>query len=150
MSSNSLEISFTDTSTGALSWWWDFGDGTTSNIQNPTHTYTAEGDYNVTLYIENDIRSWDEITYQVTAEEVLGTNATLDMTVGVYPNPSHTMLNVTTSIPADDFEIYNALGQLVFATKATPSINVNALASGVYILKVTSETAVANVRFVKQ
>lgn len=30
-------------------WDWDFGDGTTSTLQNPTHTYPAPGTYNVTL-----------------------------------------------------------------------------------------------------
>ena len=43
-------ISFTDSSAGnAISWNWNFGDGTTSNLQNPTHTYTASGTYDVSL-----------------------------------------------------------------------------------------------------
>jgi len=48
------EVTFTDTSTPTeyVSYWlWDFGDGTTSNDQNPTHAYSAEGSYTVTLYI---------------------------------------------------------------------------------------------------
>ena len=45
-----LTASFTNTSTGASSWLWDFGDGTTSNLQNPPpHTYIAAGNYQVTL-----------------------------------------------------------------------------------------------------
>ncbi|MBI1286337.1 MAG: PKD domain-containing protein [Flavobacteriales bacterium] len=34
----------------ATSWYWDFGDGTTSTLENPTHVYAAAGDYNVTVY----------------------------------------------------------------------------------------------------
>lgn len=30
-------------------WLWDFGDGNTSNLQNPTHSYAATGSFNVTL-----------------------------------------------------------------------------------------------------
>jgi len=33
------------------SWHWDFGDGDTANIQNPTHSYSATGQYPVTLSI---------------------------------------------------------------------------------------------------
>lgn len=42
-------ISFTGNSTGpgTLSWFWDFGDGTTSTEQNPPHAYTAPGNYTV-------------------------------------------------------------------------------------------------------
>ena len=31
------------------SWAWDFGDGTTSTLQNPSHTFGAAGTYSVTL-----------------------------------------------------------------------------------------------------
>ncbi len=48
----STEISFQDTSIGVsliTGWAWDFGDGNASNIQNPIHTYTQTGTYNVSL-----------------------------------------------------------------------------------------------------
>ena len=45
---------FTDRSISATSWNWDFGDGNTSNQQNPTHTYAAFGAYTVTLTAMND------------------------------------------------------------------------------------------------
>lgn len=32
-------------------WFWDFGDGATSRVQNPTHTFATGGDYDVTLYV---------------------------------------------------------------------------------------------------
>ena len=42
--------SFTDqSSSSAVNWFWDFGDGNTSTAQNPTHTYSAVGTYNVCL-----------------------------------------------------------------------------------------------------
>ncbi len=42
-------ISFTDLTPDAVAWFWDFGDGVTSNQQNPSHLYQLEGDYTVTL-----------------------------------------------------------------------------------------------------
>ncbi|WP_211356825.1 PKD domain-containing protein [Phaeodactylibacter luteus] len=45
-----LPVQFTDASTNTpTSWLWDFGDGNTSTEQNPVHTYTASGQYTVTL-----------------------------------------------------------------------------------------------------
>lgn len=44
-------VQFTDKSPAASTWLWDFGDGTTSTEQNPGHTYTNPGFYDVTLTI---------------------------------------------------------------------------------------------------
>ncbi len=45
-----LTVNFTDTSVGQpTSWSWNFGDGTTSTVRHPTHTYAAPGNYDVTL-----------------------------------------------------------------------------------------------------
>ncbi|MBI3501887.1 MAG: PKD domain-containing protein [Bacteroidetes bacterium] len=46
-------VNFTNTSTGGATYSWNFGDGNTSTLQNPTHTYTATGTYNVTLTVTN-------------------------------------------------------------------------------------------------
>jgi len=48
-----LTVQFTDTSTvpNATSWLWEFGDGTTSSAQNPSHTFTDDGVYTVRLSV---------------------------------------------------------------------------------------------------
>lgn len=47
-------IQFTDLTTNApTSWLWDFGDGTTSTLQNPSHQYAATGTYTVSLSATN-------------------------------------------------------------------------------------------------
>lgn len=49
-----LRVSFTDLSTNSpTSWHWDFGDGNTSNLKNPTHTYHNIGNYAVQLTVTN-------------------------------------------------------------------------------------------------
>ncbi|HNQ28784.1 MAG TPA: PKD domain-containing protein [Methanolinea sp.] len=49
-----MTVQFTDMSFNSpTSWDWDFGDGGTSNIKNPTHTYTAAGTYTAILTVEN-------------------------------------------------------------------------------------------------
>jgi PKD repeat protein len=50
-----LEFSFFDTSSGDIeSWLWDFGDGTTSDLQNPVHLYTYDGPFEVCLTVYDD------------------------------------------------------------------------------------------------
>lgn len=54
-----LRVQLTDLSTAGMgnnnvSWDWDFGNGQTSNLQNPVVTYTTAGIFNVTLRVTND------------------------------------------------------------------------------------------------
>lgn len=46
-------VQFSDASTGAKSWNWDFGDGTTSTQVNPSHSYIAPGTYTISLTVSN-------------------------------------------------------------------------------------------------
>ena len=49
-----LEVDFEDTSqNGPTAWSWDFGDGTSSILQDPDHTYALPGQYTVTLVASN-------------------------------------------------------------------------------------------------
>ncbi|MGV3766592.1 MAG: PKD domain-containing protein [Chitinophagaceae bacterium] len=48
-----FERSFTDQSIEPLTWNWDFGDNTGSSSSSPSHTYTKNGVYNVTLTVTN-------------------------------------------------------------------------------------------------
>ncbi|MCG3164529.1 MAG: hypothetical protein POELPBGB_00283 [Bacteroidia bacterium] len=46
-----LTVSFTESSTDAVAWYWNFGDGSTTTEQNPTHIYTVQGTYDVSLTV---------------------------------------------------------------------------------------------------
>ncbi len=52
-------ITFTDLSADedgtVVAWHWDFGDGTTDTVQNPTHAYAARGRYFVSLVVSDDV-----------------------------------------------------------------------------------------------
>ena len=61
-----LAVNFTDHSMVSVkvpsypainSWYWEFGDGTTSTQQNPNHTYQNTGNYHVTLTVSNSVDS---------------------------------------------------------------------------------------------
>lgn len=51
---NALSVNFRDNSlNNPTSWNWNFGDGTSSSLQNPTHMYSKAGVYTVTLIVSN-------------------------------------------------------------------------------------------------
>ncbi|MBU1012815.1 MAG: carboxylesterase family protein [Bacteroidetes bacterium] len=64
---NNLTFSFTNSSSNTNYCLWDFGDGFTSTDINPVHQYALAGIYPVKLYIENEIKSWDTLSYFVEA-----------------------------------------------------------------------------------
>jgi len=52
-----LTVHFTDQSQGASTWAWDFGDGGTSTLRNPTHTFTTMDNFTITLTVTNEFGS---------------------------------------------------------------------------------------------
>jgi len=52
--SSPVEVSFNNQTTGATSYYWDFGDGTTSTEMNPKHAFNFWGTYNITLNAYNE------------------------------------------------------------------------------------------------
>ncbi len=61
------QTQFTDNSAGGVTNWdWDFGDNTTSTVQNPSHQYTGNGIFNTTLIVTTAAGCMDTITSPVT------------------------------------------------------------------------------------
>ena len=58
-------MNFQNQSTGATSYEWNFGDGRTSNAQNPRYTYSRSGSFNVRLSVGNPEGQTDVITKTV-------------------------------------------------------------------------------------
>ena len=69
-----LEVSFTgsgsDSDGSIASYSWDFGDGTSSTQQNPSHTYQNAGSFTATLTVTDDEGATDTTTIQITSDDV--------------------------------------------------------------------------------
>ncbi len=71
-----LNVSFTDTSTAPassiVSWSWNFGDGASSALQSPSHTYAQPGIYRATLLVTNAQGLTSETEQTITAYHSTG------------------------------------------------------------------------------
>jgi gliding motility-associated-like protein len=59
-------IDLTDTSLNASSWSWSYGDGSTDNGNNVSHTYTEDGSYIIQEFIENEFECLDTAELEIT------------------------------------------------------------------------------------
>lgn len=116
--------SFTDSSIGKIiSWYWTFGDGTTSTLQNPPPKYfpapptRAGRTYPASLIVQNDIGCFDTARKNITVYY----NCHVAVPSAFTPNGDglNDYLYPVDAYKADDliFRIYNRWGQLVFETK---------------------------------
>lgn len=92
-------VNFTDLSDGyPTSWSWTFGDGGTSTAQNPSHTYAANGNYNVCLVATNAGGSSTQVCKQVVVSNI----PVAPVADFSWTNPSGGLVNFTdlsTNIP---------------------------------------------------
>lgn len=91
---------FTDLSIGnPTSWWWNFGDQTTSQLQDPVHQYTHEGTFTVMLTAVNQSQNDYEIkTNYITIREPLKAQFAADTTRVLVGQNVH-FTNLSTGFP---------------------------------------------------
>ena len=147
-------VNFEDLSSGATNWLWDFGDGNTSTEQNPIHTYNDLGVYQVTLYIENNILSWDEITIEINT--TLSTNENEIIDFSYFPNPTigHLNFSLKEHYSSIKIEVYDLKGQLVqednFTNSSDVLVDISNIAKGIYFVMLTKENKTYPIKIVKQ
>jgi len=80
-------VRFLDQSAGSpTAWTWDFGDGSTSTEQSPTHLFNCTGAFNVALNVSNDQASDTSIQYRcIIVNTVPMANFTANATAGSTP-----------------------------------------------------------------
>jgi CSLREA domain-containing protein len=136
---NPYEFDFTNTSSdqesgpSALSYAWDFGDGSTSTARHPSHRYERGGSYTVTLTVTDEGGLVSTTTREVTVFNDLIVNSTGDESA---TDPGALGCHTGGTIGPDDspectlraaIETANALGggQITFAIGGTPTIAVS-------------------------
>ena len=144
-SANDLTVDFTDLSTDTDSWVWDLGDGTTSTMQNPSHTYAAPGTYTVCL-ISTGVCGSDTVCLPITVTtcpnpvasytEVVTVGSvafTSTSTVGTNPIFTWDFGDGQTSTLENPTNVYAANGSYTVCLTITDSCGVDSTCSSVAV-----------------
>lgn len=117
-----LPVSFSNGSTGATNYIWDFGDGSpTSTAQNPSHTYTSPGTYTVMLIVYNGNPACaDTIYLTVTVVQEISVIMPNVFTPNADSN-NDLLLATIQGLKSANVEIYNRWGNLLHTWDALSS-----------------------------
>lgn len=152
VSSVDTVATFTNTSVGATTYAWDFGDGNTSTTTSPVHEYDAAGTYTVTLTATNGaceaVDSFDVVITVVGLEEI-----TSIASVKLFPNPASDNVNVELNLKENSnitLSIVDNSGKIVYTEntslvegKTIQSLNTSSLKAGYYNVVISAENSVA-------
>lgn len=138
---NQNTIQFTNQSTNAASYLWDFGDGETSIEENPTHQYTQSGTYEVSLTTYNETCQ-EKIEKQITF--YLSTREENINKLLIYPNPFGNKIYLKGKIKINEVKLYNAVGQrmdleIIETNNSYYQIDTSVLKTGIYFLEVNGK-----------
>ncbi|MFC3878886.1 PKD domain-containing protein [Algoriphagus namhaensis] len=107
-------IQFTDLSEESVEWLWDFGDGNSSTLQNPTHVYGKKGVFPITLSITDELgcqfRIVKELSITRSYRVMVPTGFTPQSTENKFFLPKHK------GLVSIELLIFNSWGGVIFRT----------------------------------
>lgn len=139
-SSTNSVVNFSCSTTSGTSYLWNFGDGGTSNLQNPVYTYTLSTAYIATVSVSNACAIKE---YTVAVNITTGFEMhKIELTVDIYPNPTSGEVMIKSKENNEfDVSIISAVGRIVFKQdklKNNQKIELNNLSKGIYFVKITT------------
>jgi PKD domain/Secretion system C-terminal sorting domain len=138
----------TVSNTVAVGYHWSFGDGATSTLRTPSHTYSTAGTYYTTLEV-TDLLGTRATYARTTTASITGIadEVARATRLSLSPNPAQQQVRLTLAEPVSakaTAQLYNSLGRLVrtvaMPTGATSAdLDLNGLRAGVYSVRVGGE-----------
>jgi PKD repeat protein len=166
-------VNFAASSIDAVSWFWDFGDPASgsqnnSTAPNPQHFYSQEGEYTVTLVVENQYGCRDSITKNnFIQKKILVTTEISEQTysalhASVYPNPFSEKLNIVLNVAKSsklEVKLLDLLGKTIpinWGSRYLQAGNqivtleeLDFLPTGSYILQLTVDNSQTHIKLVR-
>jgi PKD repeat protein len=141
-------VTFTNTTTDGVSYFWDFGDQSGGISANPSHTYSADGVYTVNLMATNDCGSV-VFTKEIMVGAVSINDLVKRLSVEVLPNPNKGAFSVNVRSDRQEqlrLELHSVTGVLLEQAAmtfngglATHRFEQISLPAGMYFLKIFAE-----------
>lgn len=132
---NAGTVNFENLSTKAQTFSWDFGNGQTSTSENPSVTYSANGNYTVSLIAQSPCDTDTMTTTLVINSLDVFENKNSELTLLSY-GEGH--FQIQTAAMISEIIVYNAIGQEVARTDDA-HVDLSASSMGIYLLKIVLE-----------
>lgn len=152
-----VTANFNNQSTGAISYSWNFGDASPVNTTaSPTHTYTLNGTYTVTLTVNGPCGT-DTYTQVITITEVGIADNPVANTLSIYPNPNNgqfTIAFMTEEAQDVTIEITDLAGRIVSSqtyagvTSFNQQMDISGLTDGAYLVNVITSNGIATKKII--
>lgn len=116
----------------------------------------AQGDTNIILNNDNILNTFNARKFSITVIEVLNETLSVDAfslsNISVFPNPVKEVLTINTDATLKAVSVFNISGKEVYTAKTIEnnSINLNNLATGMYILKVETDKGIEYKKLIKE
>ena len=163
-------VTIVNTATGSnLTYLWDFGDGNTSALQNPSNTYATAGPFYLCLTVDDGAGCIDQYCDSIGANgvvfkaggftiNVIGSpiitgvdDVEIDEELMIYPNPTSTQLTIDTELKIERISVTDITGKIINSfTRKINTINVEDLSDGIYFIIIEGVNQSIVRKFVKQ
>lgn len=136
---NDAIVTFDNQMEAATSHFWNFGDGETATTMNPTHTYTANGTYNVCL---TAIKGCDSVkSCQDIIVSTLSISKVEKESIQLYPNPANKSIVIKGISGSFNYAILDISGRELQSGKSigATQISIKTLQNGIYFIQFQNE-----------
>ncbi len=171
--------SIVDSSVANVSYRWDFGDGDSSHLPYPSHTYSVSGVYNLCLSINVTFKNGQTcygsycrnvgvdslgnfiykngsagFTINVINPATIGLKEVVKKALEIYPNPALDIIQISgLSHASTEFQLFDLSGRKLLNGRLTleqSEINISTLPIGVYLIRFENNGSVQTQKIIKQ